>query len=204
MENFENLRRSYDYQPQIFQFSWNLETFIYKSWIESWIYECFACIQILLITPSTSAKVDRMFSQMERIKIDWRIHLGRDRLDSLLRLSEEGQSLEKFNPTSANDRWFNDKVRCLTSSSHKYPGKRRRLQEKTVVHTATLKPCQTLKMRKTTLKIWLNIVYSSIELLLYNDKKVKYLIIQGLNTCTKFRNHLSFILFLSPQPFFFC
>ena len=31
------------------------------------------------------------------------------------------------------------------------------------------------------------------EMLLYSDKKVKYLIIQGLKTCIKFWNHLSFV-----------
>ena len=41
-------------------------------------------------------------------------------MDSWLRLSEEGQILEKLDPTPRIDYWFNDKVRHLTSSSHKY------------------------------------------------------------------------------------
>ena len=75
---------------------------------------------------------------MARITTDCKNCLGCDRLDSLLRLSGEGQSLEKFDPTPTHERWFTDKVRCLTSSSHKYLEKQRRLQEKTVVNIATL------------------------------------------------------------------
>ena len=79
--------------------------------------------KILLITPTTNAKVKRMFWRMARIKTNWRNCLGCDRLDSLGRFSEEGQSLEKFGPTPAIEHWFNDKVRCLTSTSHQYPEK---------------------------------------------------------------------------------
>lgn len=43
-------------------------------------------IEILLITPITNAKLERMFSRLARVKTDWRNRLGRDRLDTLLRI----------------------------------------------------------------------------------------------------------------------
>ena len=44
VRKFESFSRSCDYQQQIFWLSWNLETYIYKSRSESWMYECFASI----------------------------------------------------------------------------------------------------------------------------------------------------------------
>ena len=105
-----------------------------------WVTQGVCYMQWLLITPFTNAKVERMFSQMARIKTNWRNCLGQDQLDSLLRISEEGQSLEKFNPTPTIERWFNDNVRHLTSTSHKYLEKHRRLKEMTVVNIARLRP----------------------------------------------------------------
>ena len=148
---------------------WYLETYIYKSQSESWMYECFACIQILLITPFINAKVERMFSQMEKIKTDWRNHLGCDRLESLLRISEEDQSLWKFNPTTTIKRWFNDKVSHLSSSSHKYQEKRRK-DSGQHSNTSHVRPW---RWKRQVCKFWLNIAYSWIELFLYSDKKVK-------------------------------
>ena len=94
--------------------------------------------ELLLITPFTNAIVERMFSRMARVKTDWRNRLGRDTLDSLLRISEEGPELDKFDPNPAINLWFDSKVRRLTTSGHKYPEKRRRLQEKDVVDIATI------------------------------------------------------------------
>ena len=55
-------------------------------------------IEILLITPFSNGKLERMFSRMFRVKIDWRNKLGHDQLEALLRISEEGLSIENFNP----------------------------------------------------------------------------------------------------------
>ena len=133
---FWKLSHSYDYQSEIFRLSWNLKTYMYKSRSESW--KVLHVFEILLITTFTNTKVERMFSRIARIKTDWRNCLGRDRLDSLLRIFEESQSLGKFDPTPAIERWFNDKVLRLSSSSHKYPEKYRRLEERTMVDIATL------------------------------------------------------------------
>ena len=72
--------------------------------------------EISFVMPFTSAKLERMFSQMLRVKSDWRNQFTRDHLNSLLQINEEGGSLKMFNPESAINLWFNDKVRRLTAS----------------------------------------------------------------------------------------
>ena len=56
-----------------------------------------------------------MFSRMNRVKTDWRSSLSRDRLDVLLRVSEDGPSLEEFNPDASIDCWYAHKVRDLNT-----------------------------------------------------------------------------------------
>ena len=94
--------------------------------------------ELLLIHPFSNAKVERMFSRMSRVKTDWRSRLTRQNLDALLRIGEEGPTTADFDATQSIDHWFNDRVRRLTSSSHKYPEKRRRLNASTEVDIATL------------------------------------------------------------------
>ena len=63
---------------------------------------------------------------MNRVKTDWRNNLKRDRLDSCLRISEEGKSLEEFNPDEAIDAWYEKKVRRISAARpHRYPKKRK-------------------------------------------------------------------------------
>ena len=81
--------------------------------------------EILLITPFTNAKVERVFSRMARVKTNWRNRLCRDRLDNLLRIGEDGPSVDEYSPDVAINSWYNAKVRRLMASSHKYPGKRK-------------------------------------------------------------------------------
>lgn len=86
----------------------------------------FHLIEILLVTPFTNAKVERMFSRMNRVKSDWRNRLNRDTLDELLRIGEDGPFLDDFNPDPAIDMWFTDKVRRLKTGRHNYPDKRKK------------------------------------------------------------------------------
>ena len=44
--------------------------------------------ELCLICPFMNAKLERMFSCMNRIKNDWRRNLGIDQLESLLQISE--------------------------------------------------------------------------------------------------------------------
>ena len=67
---------------------------------------------------------------MACVKSDWRNRLGRDCLDALLRIGEEGPSCEDFDPNPSIDKWFEASVRRLTSSSHRYPEKRRKLNDR--------------------------------------------------------------------------
>ena len=63
-------------------------------------------LEILLVTAFTSAKVEIMFYRLNRVKSDWRNRLNRDALDDLLRIGEDGPSLNDFNPGPAIDKWF--------------------------------------------------------------------------------------------------
>ena len=81
-------------------------------------------IELFLITPVTNAKVERMFSRMNRVKTDWRSSLKRERLDHLLRIGEEGVLLTEFNPESAIDVWNRETVRRIAAAKpHRYPKK---------------------------------------------------------------------------------
>ena len=82
-------------------------------------------IEILLITPFSTRKLERMFSRMLRVKNDLQNKLGRDRLEALLRNSEEGPSKENFNPDIATESWYNEKVQRLSAGPHNYPKKRK-------------------------------------------------------------------------------
>ena len=79
--------------------------------------------------PFTNAKVERMFSRMNRIKKDWRTRLQRDTLDNFLRVGGEGPSIDDLDPDTAMDKWFAGKVRRLTTGGHKYPSKRRKASD---------------------------------------------------------------------------
>ena len=96
-------------------------------------------IELLLITPTTNAKLERMFSRMNRVKTDWRNRLSRERLENNLRIGEEGVSIKDFDPEKAINRWYNQKVRRTNAAKkHNYPEKRRKLgQSSTSVDVVT-------------------------------------------------------------------
>ena len=86
-------------------------------------------INLLLITPLADAKVERMFSRMKRVKSDWRNKLRGDRLESLLRISEEGVSIDDYDPDKGIEQWYQKKVRRISSAkSHSYPNKRKKVR----------------------------------------------------------------------------
>ena len=94
--------------------------------------------EILLITPFSNAKLERMFSRMLRVKNDWRDRLSRDRLSATLMICEEGPDIEKFNPDVAISEWYDVKVRRLTSGPHNYPKKRKTAEKSCVVDLAAM------------------------------------------------------------------
>ena len=86
-------------------------------------------IELLLITPTTNAKLERMFSRMKRVKSDWRNRLTRERLEHNLRIGEDGPSIKDFNPTEAIAHWQNTKIRRVNNAQpHRYPDKRRKTE----------------------------------------------------------------------------
>ena len=63
-------------------------------------------IELLLITPFTSAKLERVFSRMKRIKTESRNQLGQERLDTEIRVGEEGVNILEFNPDPYIEKWY--------------------------------------------------------------------------------------------------
>ena len=59
--------------------------------------------QLIRLRFEICAKLELAFSRMNRVKTDRRSSLSRDRLDVLLRISEDGPFLEKFNPDARID-----------------------------------------------------------------------------------------------------
>ena len=80
--------------------------------------------EIMLIVPFTNAKVEHIFSKMNRVKTDSRNRLSRARLDVFLRVDVEGPSIESFNASPVIDLWFNDRVRRLNAGPHNYKRKK--------------------------------------------------------------------------------
>ena len=118
-------------------------------------------IKILLITPFSNGKLERMFSRMLRVKNDWRNKLGRDQLEALLRISEEGPSIENFNPDIAIESWYNEKVWRLSAGLRNYPeGRKTSEKQSTFLSMITLSD-----LEKEDEDIWIrsvniNLVYA--------------------------------------------
>ena len=55
------------------------------------------------------------------METNFRNCLGRTRLDACLRISKKGDDLDNFNPDTAIDIWYNEKIRHLTTTTQKYP-----------------------------------------------------------------------------------
>ena len=67
-------------------------------------------IEFLLITPFTNAKLERIFSQLNRIKTDYCNHLGQEQLEHLLQIDEEGLEIEEFDANVFMGFWYDGKV----------------------------------------------------------------------------------------------
>ena len=83
-------------------------------------------IELLLITPFTNANLERVFSRMNRIKTESRNRLGQERLDTQIRVVEEGVNIVEFNPDPYIEKWYANKVRRINRAKPRnYPSKRR-------------------------------------------------------------------------------
>ena len=95
--------------------------------------------EILMIVPFTNAIVERLFSRMNRVKTDFRNRLSRSRLNTCLRVGEEGPSIKDSEPDRVIDSWWTEKERRLKSRPHNYPAKKRpRLNSAEYVDLSTL------------------------------------------------------------------
>ena len=75
----------------------------------------------LLITPFSNAKLKRMFSQINRVKTDFRNRLDQKRLGTLLRIGEEGPEIKDFDPDCYINMWYQDKVQRVSAAKpHNY------------------------------------------------------------------------------------
>ena len=63
----------------------------------------FGYFRTFLLFQFTNAKLEHVFSRMNRVKTDRRSSLNSYRLDVLLRISEDGPSLDEFNPGASID-----------------------------------------------------------------------------------------------------
>ena len=81
-------------------------------------------IELLPITPFTNAKLERVFSRMNRIKTESRNRLGQERLDTQICVREEGVNIIEFNPDPHIKKWYANKVRCTNGAKPRnYPSK---------------------------------------------------------------------------------
>ena len=82
-------------------------------------------VELLLITPFTNAKVERLFSRMNRIKTTLRNRLSTARLETQLRIGEEGCPLADFKADEALEYWLNQKIRRLNGAKPRnYPAEK--------------------------------------------------------------------------------
>ena len=77
-------------------------------------------VELLLSIPISNAKVERMFSLMNRVKTDSQAALSEHTLNNLVRIRMEGPPLEEFDPTPAIQLW--------ASSANRHPNQRARKQ----------------------------------------------------------------------------
>ena len=68
-------------------------------------------IELLFTMPISNAKLERMFSKMKNVKTLARSSIKEKKLESLLRIREEGPKLDDFDPTSAIQLWMDSKYR---------------------------------------------------------------------------------------------
>lgn len=81
-------------------------------------------VELLFTLPVSNAKVERLFSIMNRVKTDTRNSLKEKRLQNLVRVSFQGKDSNVFDLSPAIELWANDVVRRPTQSERKNYSKR--------------------------------------------------------------------------------
>ena len=90
--------------------------------------------QLLLINPSSMPSSKECFlachvSKQTKLKDALKSRLSRTNLDKLLRINKKGPDAANFDAKENIDHWFGNGVRRLTSSLHRYPEKRKHLND---------------------------------------------------------------------------
>ena len=102
-----------------------------------------------------------MFFRVLRVKNNWQNKLGHDRLEALLRISEERPNIENFDPDIASESWYNEKVRRLSAGPHNYPKKRKTLEKQsTFLSTITLSDLESEDKDIGICSVNINLVYA--------------------------------------------
>ena len=70
---------------------------------------CLNIVELLLITSISNAVVKKMFSILARMKPHLSNRMSKERLDSLLRTSEEIPSVKDYDPAAAIECWYEQK-----------------------------------------------------------------------------------------------
>lgn len=63
-------------------------------------------VEVVLVLPVATAKVERAFSLMGRIKSDWRVNLNTETVDDLMMISLKGPPEDKFSGQAAIANWW--------------------------------------------------------------------------------------------------
>ena len=88
-------------------------------------------IELLFSLPVSNGVVERVFSQMNVIKVKKRALLCNDTLDDLLTISTANIALNDFNPNEPIDLWWKDKIRRPKQNARKKYKKHKKTVEDT-------------------------------------------------------------------------
>ena len=73
--------------------------YLYQLWDDKDWRNIFTLIELCMCSPCSNAALERFFSQMRVVKIDWRNRLNEENLTHLLRIKDAGPPLREFHDT---------------------------------------------------------------------------------------------------------
>ena len=100
-------------------------------------------IELLFSLPVSNGVVERVFSQMNIIKVKRRTLLCNDTLDDLLTISTANIALSDFSPNEPIDLWWKDKIRRPKQSARKKYKKRKKTVKDTTSSSTDVVTCDT-------------------------------------------------------------
>ena len=94
-------------------------------------------VELLLSIPISNAKVERMFSLMNRVKTYFRASLSENTLNNLIRIQMEGPPFEEFDPTPVIQLWAMGATRRLNQRERKHYSARKSKNRRNVLIDAS-------------------------------------------------------------------